>query len=82
MVVLLSRNDIVSLCQSRIAPKAPIILLSKSNLSGPNDGNTNASTGSVVSPKVNMKRMYPVIDKGEPSALRRLMAPGGTGRML
>ena len=53
-------------------------LLSSNILSGPRLGNTNASTGRVISPKVRLKRMYPRISNADPSALFNCIAPGGT----
>ena len=70
-----------SVFQFKLAPKAPIILLSSSILSGPRLGKTSASTGRVISPSVRLKRMYPKISSCDPSALRRLIAFGGTANI-
>lgn len=48
-----------SVCQYKLATKAPIILLSRSILSGSRLGKTNASTGTVIPPSVRIKRMSP-----------------------
>ena len=58
-----------------------MILLSRSITSGPRWGKTNASTGNDLLPSFSLKRTYPRIWRGEPSALRSDIAPGGIGKM-
>ena len=67
-----------SVFQFKLAPKAPIKLLSSSILSGPRLGKTSASTGRVISPSVRLKRMYFMISSCDGSALRRFIAFGRT----
>ena len=58
-----------------------MMLLSSSITSGPRWGKTSASTGNGSLPNFSVKRTYPRISRGEPSALRSEIAPGGTGKM-
>ena len=58
-----------------------MMLLSRSITSGPRWGKASASTGNDLLPNFNIKRTYPRVLRGEPSALRSEIAPGGTGKM-
>ena len=55
-----------------------MMVISSSVLFGANAGNTSASTGRLISPKLRWKRTYRKLWRDDSSEALQLIAPGGT----